>query len=144
MRVSAREPQREATGLVTALNPCRKLGCLQSDAGAVAVAGEDRSGLGQGQQTGRNRLDDGVEVAVGASGCAGAAVEEGVAGEDDAFAVLPAEGGGVEAHGAGGVAGGGEDLQLGIADAYYIAVGQFVVEVPGGIHHFPEHTVRGV
>ena len=49
MRVSAREPQREATGLVTALDPCRKLGCFQADAGAVAVAGEDRGGLGQGQ-----------------------------------------------------------------------------------------------
>ena len=108
------------------------------------MAGEDRGGLGQGQQAGRDRLDDGVEVAVGASGCAGAAVEEGVAGEDDAFAVLPAEGGRVEAHGAGGVAGGGEDLQFGIADAQYVAVSEFVVEVPGGVHHFPEHTVRGV
>ena len=72
------------------------------------MAGEDRGGLGQGQQAGGNRLDDGVEVTVGASGCARAAVEEGVTGEDDAFAVLPAEGGCVEAHGAGGVAGGGK------------------------------------
>ena len=39
-------PQREAAGLVTALNPCRKLGCFQADACAVAVAGEDRGGLG--------------------------------------------------------------------------------------------------
>ena len=108
------------------------------------MAGEDRGGLGQGQQAGRDRLDDGVEVAVGASGCAGAAVEEGVAGEDDAFAVLPAEGGCVEAHGAGGVAGGSEDLQFGVADAQDVAVSEFVVEIPGGVHHFPEHTICGV
>ena len=38
--------------LVAALNPCGQLRCLQADAGAVAMAGKDRRGLGQGQQSG--------------------------------------------------------------------------------------------
>ena len=42
------------------------------------------------------------------------------------------------------MAGGGEDLQFGVADAQYVAVSEFVVEVPGGVHHFPEHAVCGV
>ena len=54
MRAYVRESQREATGLVTALDPCGQLGCFQANAGAVAVAGKDRGGLGQSQQAGGN------------------------------------------------------------------------------------------
>ncbi|MCO5555078.1 hypothetical protein L7F22_008618 [Adiantum nelumboides] len=66
-------------------------GVLRRRWGGVAVSGADPGVGGQGQQGGPDRLDDRVEAGVGPSGGAGSALEQVVAGEDDA------ELGGVEA-----------------------------------------------
>ena len=40
--------------------------------------------------------------------------------------------------------GGGEHLQLGSANTDFLPVVQGSVEVPGGVHHFPEHPILRV
>ena len=83
---------------------------LGADGGVVAVAGVYDGVVGQREQPGPDRLDDQVGVAEGAAGRAGPALEERVAGEDTA------EVGGVQADGAGRVAGGVQHGQRGAAD----------------------------
>ncbi len=65
------------------------------------MTGENRSGFGQGEQLRLDGVDNSVEVAVGTPSRSGAALEEGIARKEYAFAVFPAEFRGVEADRAG-------------------------------------------
>ena len=52
------------------------------------MTGENRGGFGQGEQLRLDGVNNGVKVAVGTPRCSRAALEEGIAREEYAFAVF--------------------------------------------------------
>src|SRR5690606_9981177 len=69
---------------VAAVDPLLQVRLLGAHRRRVAVAGEHLGGPRQGEEPLTDRVDDRREVGVGAAGRAGATVEEGVTGEQDA------------------------------------------------------------
>jgi hypothetical protein len=110
-------------------------GAFGGDGGGGAVSGVDGGVGGQREKLGPDGRQEGGQRAVGAAGGAGAALEEGVAGED------AAEGRRVEADGAGGMAGGVQDLQGSAGDGENLAVGEVGVPRRGTMHQRPEGLV---
>ncbi len=100
------------------------IAALGADGGLAAVTGVDDGAVGQGHQPLPYTLQQLAAGAARHEGGADAAAEEGVPGKDPAF--------GKQADAAGGMAGGVQHGEAGIADGYFIAFAEEVVGGAGG------------
>ncbi len=120
-----------------------------ADGGCRTVAGEDMGFIGEGQQTGVDRVDDLAGVAAGQVGAADASGKKRIAGDEHL------ERGKVEADRALGMAGGVEDLGGVTIEAHELAVGERGIGRGGfrgwhaepcglGGHHFEQGQIAFV